>query len=307
MRPLYFDCSPRMAESLTAPLRALCPELEIHLGSVPRAELPAQLAGRSILVLGNTWLGAEELARLPALRHIVFLGTGAASYVDLAAAQEHGVAVHVIPGYGNRAVAEHTLALILACARQVATMDRAIRAGGFPSLPGMELGGKTLGLVGLGDIGREVARLGDALGMRVIAWTRSGDARGAPVEPCALDDVFARADVVSLHVALTDATRGIVDARRLAAMKPGSLLINTARGAIVDEAALVEALRRGTPAAAGIDVFSDEPPPADHPLRALENVVLTGHAAFRTPEASQRLIERALAIVNQLLGSERQL
>ncbi len=287
---------------LTPALRALCPALEIVMETPERDAMIARLADREIAVLGKTWLGAEDLARAPRLKHIVFLGTGASSYVDLDAAASRGIAVHVVPGYGSRAVAEHTLALIFACARQVPRMDRKIRAGGFPSLTGMELQGKRLGLVGLGDIGAEVARLGAALGMTTIGWTRSGDARGAPVTLGALDDVFREADIVSLHVALTTETRGLVDSRRLALMKPGSLFINTARGAIVDEAALVAALRRGQPAAAGLDVFVDEPPAPDHPLRGLDNVVLTGHAAFRTPEASHRLVARTFEIVNQLLA-----
>ena len=302
-RPLYFDCSPGMAASLTPDLLALCPALEIAMGVTDRDAMIARLVEREIIVLGKTWLGVEDLVRAKRLRHIVFLGTGASSYVDLAAAAARGITVHVVPGYGSRAVAEHTLALIFACARQVARMDREIRAGGFPSLSGMELAGKCLGLVGLGDIGAEVARLGAALGMRIIGWTRSGDPHGAPVTMRPLDDVFHEADVVSLHVALTPETRGLVDARRFALMKPGSLFINTARGAIVDEMALVDALRSGRPAAAGLDVFIDEPPAPEHPLRRLDNVVLTGHAAFRTPEASRRLVARTFDIVNTLLSS----
>lgn len=299
-RPIYFDCSAAMAQTLSPDLRALCPQLDVEMDDPDRGRLLARLVDREVVVLGKTWLGADDLARLPRLRHIVFLGTGAASYVDLEAARTRGVAVHVVPGYGSRAVAEHTLALILACARRIVPMDRAIRAGGFPSLHGMELAGKSLGLVGLGDIGAEVARLGGALGMDVVAWTRGGNARGAPVRLLPLDEVFTQAHVVSLHVALTPETRGLVDARRLSLMRAGSLLVNTARGAVVDEAALVAALERGTPAAAGLDVFVDEPPAPDHPLRRLDNVVLTGHAAFRTPEASRRLVERVFAIVNDL-------
>ncbi|MBL8701019.1 MAG: 3-phosphoglycerate dehydrogenase [Alphaproteobacteria bacterium] len=301
MRPIYFDCSTAMARTLTPELLARCPALEVAMDDPNRDVLLARIADREIVVLGKTVLGAAELARLPRLRHIVFLGTGASSYVDLTAAAAQGITVHVVPGYGSRAVAEHALALMLACARQIVPMDRAIRAGGFPSLHGMELAGKTLGLVGLGDIGAEVARLGAALGMDVVAWTRGGDARGAPARLLPLDEVFACAHIVSLHVALTPETRGLVDARRLSLMRAGSLLINTARGAVVDEAALVSALERGTPAAAGLDVFVDEPPAPDHPLRRLDNVVLTGHAAFRTPEASRRLVERVFAIVNDLL------
>mgnify|MGYP000375871385 CR=1 FL=1 len=301
-RPLYFDCSPGIAAMLTPALLALCPALELAMETPDRDTMIARLADREIVVLGKTWLGAEDLARAPLLEHIVFLGTGASSYVDLDAAAARGITVHVVPGYGSRAVAEHTLALIFACARQVARMDRDIRAGGFPSLTGMELEGKTLGLVGLGDIGTEVAKLGLALGMRIIGWTRSGDTRGARILLRSLDDVFRDADIVSLHVALSAGTRGLVDARRLALMKPGSILINTARGAIVDEAALVAALQQGIPASAGLDVFVDEPPRSDHALRRLDNVVLTGHAAFRTPEASYRLVARTFEIVNQLMA-----
>jgi len=300
-RPLYFDCSPAMAASLAPELRALCPALEIRVDEPAKSDLPRLLAGRRIVVLGRTVLDADDLARLTDLRHIVFLGTGASSYVDLAAAEARGIRVHVVPGYGNRAVAEHALALILACARRVAAMDRAIRAGGFPSLIGMELGGRTLGIVGTGPIGATLATLAGAIGMDIIAWNRSGVAPSVKARGVALDALFTEADVVSLHLALAPGTRGIVDARRLALMKPGSILVNTARGALVDEAALVAALDAGRPAAAGIDVFAAEPPPADHPLRRHKAVTLTGHAAFRTPDASRRLVERAFAIVAQLL------
>ena len=291
-----------MAKALTPDLLATCPALEIRLGAAAKSALPTILRGRPIVVLGNTVLDAADLAALPDLRHIVFLGTGASSYVDLAAAASRGIAVHVVPGYGNRAVAEHALALILACARRVAAMDRAVRAGEFPSLGGVELAGATLGVVGTGPIGATLARLGAAIGMDVIAWNRSGVAADLPARAVALDELFGRADVVSLHVALTPETRGMVDARRLALMKPGSILVNTARGSLVDEVALAAALDAGRPEAAGIDVFADEPPAADHPLRRHPAVTVTGHAAFRTPAATRRLVEGAFAIVNRLLA-----
>jgi D-3-phosphoglycerate dehydrogenase len=304
MKPLYFDCSPGMAAALTPELLATCPALEVRIGAAEKAELPALLRGRDIVVLGNTVLDAADLAALPDLRHLVFLGTGASSYVDLAAAAARGIAVHVVPGYGNQAVAEHALALMFACARRVAAMDRAIRAGGFPSTAGVELAGATFGVVGTGPIGATTARLAAAIGMRVIAWNRSGVDPAIPARTVALDDLFAEADVVSLHVALTPETRGLVDSRRLARMKPGSILVNTARGALVDEAALVAALDAGRPGAAGLDVFEREPLQPDHPLRRHEAVTLTGHAAFRTPAASRRLIEGTFAIVNRLLAAD---
>ena len=200
----------------------------------------------------------ELVAQCPALKHIVFLGTGASSYMDVPALNALGVTVHTIKGYGDVAVAEHTIALMFACARELARMDRDTRGGLWEPLEGMQLHGKTLGMVGLGGIGREVARIARGIGMEVIAWNRTPrpDA-GVPLVD--LDTLLARADVVSLNLALNDETRGIIDAERIARMKPGVILINTARGALVDEAALIAALESGQIARAGLDVFHAEP------------------------------------------------
>ena len=303
MKTIFIDCNAQLGAVWQRVYRPDDPPVTINTTPFEKNELPRVVGDHDIAIDDHSYMPTDLVRQCKSLKHIVFLGTGASSYVDLDAAAARGITVHVVPGYGSRAVAEHTLALIFACARQVARMDRDIRAGGFPSLTGMELEGKTLGLVGLGDIGTEVAKLGAALGMRMIGWTRSGDTRGTPVTLLQLDDVFRDADIVSLHVALTAGTRSLVDARRLALMKPGSILINTARGAIVDEAALVAALQQGIPASAGLDVFIDEPPSRDHALRRLDNVVLTGHAAFRTPEASHRLVARSFEIVNQLMAT----
>ena len=209
--------------------------------------------------------------------------------------------MHTIKGYGDTAVAEHTMALMFACCRELARMDRAVRAGTWEPLEGMQLNGKTLGLVGLGGIGREVARIARGIGMEVIAWNRTPrpDA-GVPLVD--LDTLLARADVISLHLALNDETRGIIDAGRLARMKPGVILINTARGALVDEAALIEALGSGHIRHAGLDVFHAEPLRPDHPLARMDNVTLTSHAAFRTLEASMTLMRRAIDIVRRIVG-----
>jgi len=165
----------------------------------------------------------------------------------------------------------------------------------------MQLKGKTLGLIGLGGIGREVARIARGVGMEVIAWNRTPRA-DAGVSLVDLDDLLARADIISLHLALTDETRGILGARQLVRMKPGVILINAARGALVDEAALLNALERGQIRHAGLDVFHSEPLKPDHPLAQLENVTLTSHAAFRTLEASMTLMRRAIDIVRDIEG-----
>src|SRR5436190_20928433 len=183
----------------------------------------------------------EVLAQCRGLRHIVFLGTGASSYMDVPALNGLGIEVHTIKGYGDTAVAEHTMALIFACCRDLARMDRAVRAGTWDPLESMQLNGKTLGLIGLGGIGMEVARIARGIGMQVIAWNRS-PRPDAGVPQLELDTLLAASDVISLHLALNEETRGILDAARIARMKRGAILVNTARRALVEEAALIAAL-----------------------------------------------------------------
>jgi len=177
-----------------------------------------------------------------------------------------------------------------------------VRAGTWQPLEGMQLRGKTLGIVGLGGIGREVARIASGIGMKVIAWNRTARP-DAGVALVALDALLAHADVISLHLALTDETLCLLDAQRLARIKPGAILVNTARGGLVDEAALIAALASGRLRHAGLDVFHDEPLRPDHPLAKLPNVTLSAHAAFRTREASETLIRRAIDIVGAIVRS----
>jgi D-3-phosphoglycerate dehydrogenase len=171
-------------------------------------------------------------------------------------------------------------------------MDREMRAGNWLREDGMQLKGKTLGLIGFGGIAAEVARIASGSGLRVIAWNRTPK-RHPGVEFTALDALLAQSHVVSLHLLLNDETRGFVSRQRIAAMRPGVILVNTARGALVDEAAMIEALKSGHIRHAGLDVFNIEPLPPDHPLTQLPNVTLSAHSAFRTPEASENLIEAA--------------
>jgi D-3-phosphoglycerate dehydrogenase len=241
----------------------------------------------------------EVMARCRGLKHIVFLGTGASSYMDVPALNRLGIKVHTIKGYGDIAVAEHTMALIFACCRGLARMDRAVRGGVWDPLESMQLNGKTLGLIGLGGIGREVARIARGVGMEVIGWNRSPRSE---VRLVALDELLARADIISLHLALNDETRGFIDAERLARTKRGVILVNTARAALVEEAGLLAALASGHIRHAGLDVFHAEPLKPDHPLARTENVTLTSHAAFRTLEASETLMRRAIDIVRRIVG-----
>ena len=202
--------------------------------------------------------------------------------------------MHLIKGYGDTAVAECAIALMWEAARGLASMDRGMRAGNWLRDDAMQLTGKTLGLIGFGGIAAEVARIALGGGMRVIAWNRSVK-KHPKVEFVELDELLTESDVVSIHLLLNDETRGLVSAACIEAMKPGVILVNTARGAIVDEDAMIEALKSGQIRHAGLDVFNIEPLPADHPLTKLPNVTLSAHSAFRTPEASENLIGAALA------------
>jgi D-3-phosphoglycerate dehydrogenase / 2-oxoglutarate reductase len=255
-------------------------------------QMPALLDGAEIVVIDHTALPTDVARRCAGLKHVVFLGTGARSYMNPEELAELGIEVHLIKGYGDTAVAECAIALMWEAARGIARMDRAMRAGNWLREDAMQLTGKTLGLIGFGGIASEVARIALGSGMRVIAWNRSPK-RFSGVDFVDIDTLLAQSDVVSLHLLLNDETRGFLTAKHIAAMKPGVILVNTARAAMVDEAAIIAALKSGHIRHAGLDVFNIEPLPADHPLTKLSNVTLSAHSAFRTPEASENLMQAA--------------
>jgi len=241
-------------------------------------------AAPAVLNIRSSCYFTESLfAACPAMRVLSIWGTGTDN-VDLAAARRHGVTVTNTPGVSAFSVAEQSLALLFAVARRIPEMDAAVRRGQWPAGQSVELRGKTCGVLGLGAIGRRFAELAAGIGMRVIAWTLHP--RPIPgVKLVDLDELYRTSDVLSLHLRLSPETAGFVGAAQLALMKPTAILVNTARGALLDEAALIEALRTKRIAAAGLDVFATEPLPEGHPLIALPNVVLTPHCAGVTPEA----------------------
>lgn len=240
-------------------------------------------------IRGRTLFTAEALGACPKLKLISIWGTGTDN-VDLPAAAARGVTVTNTPGANAIAVAEHTVALMLAVAKQLVPADQAMRQGGWPRNLVPQLRGKRLGLVGTGLIGREVAAMARGLGMEVVAWTFHPSARLADslgLRYVELDELLRTSDIVSLHLRATPETRHFLNRARLAMLKPGAILVNTARGALIDEAALVECLQEKRIACAGLDVFEAEPLPAGHPLLGLPNVLLTPHAAGMTPEVIQ--------------------
>jgi len=294
-RAVFVDANPTLGDLAQQLHRPSDPALTIHRQpDIQPDDLPGILAGADIAIIDHTHLPTGVARRCNGLRHVVFLGTGARSYMDPDELAAAGIAVHTIKGYGDTAVAECAFALMWSAARGFALMDREMRAGNWLRTNGMQLTGKTLGLIGFGGIAREMARLALGAGMKAIAWNRT--ARTHPgVRFVALEELLAASHVVSLHLLLTDETRGFLSRERIRAMRAGAILINTARGAIVDEEAMVEALRTGHLAHAGLDVYNTEPLPAGHVLTTLPNVTLSAHSAFRTPEANANLIEAALA------------
>jgi D-3-phosphoglycerate dehydrogenase len=255
-------------------------------------QYPEVLDGAEIAIVDHTALPTDVARKCAGLKHVVFLGTGARSYMNPEELSQLGISVHLIKGYGDTAVAESAIALMWASARVIAQMDREMRAGNWLRENAMQLTGKTLGLIGFGGIAAEVARIALGSGMKVIAWNRTAK-KHPGVEFVGLDKLLADSHVVSLHLLLNDDTKGFITRERIAAMRPGVILVNTARGAIVDEAAMIDALKSGHIHHAGLDVFNIEPLPGDHPLTKLPNVTLSAHSAFRTPEASENLIGAA--------------
>jgi phosphoglycerate dehydrogenase-like enzyme len=291
------DAPPVMAAS--AAYRKLLGETPVdYYDTLPGAEdrLIERIAGAEIVISirSSTRFTENVFRNCPGMRLVSLWGTGTDN-VDLPSAERHGVTVTNTPGVSAFSIAEHALALMLAVARRIPRNDAKVRQGRWPRGQAIQMHGKTLGIVGLGAVGRQFARLGAGIGMRVIAWTMHPDpALGFDLVP--LDDLVRTSDVVSLHLRLSGDTRGFLGRAQLERMKPSAVLINTARGPIVDEAALVEALTRGRIAGAGLDVFDVEPLPAGHPLARLENVVLTPHSAGITPEALEAGL--ALSITN---------
>jgi D-3-phosphoglycerate dehydrogenase len=293
MRGVFVDANEALAVIMERLERPGDPKVRIHRDpDIAPEQYPAVLDGAEIAIVDHTALPTEVAKKCTGLKHVVFLGTGARSYMNPEELAELGISVHLIKGYGDTAVAEAAIALMWSSARVVAQMDREMRAGNWLREDGMQLTGKTLGLIGFGGIAAEVARIATGSGMKVIAWNRSPKQHKG-VEFVDLDTLLARSDVVSLHLLLNDDTRGMITREKIGRMKKGVILINTARGAIVDEAAMIDALKSGHIRHAGLDVFNIEPLPRDHELTRLPNVTLSAHSAFRTPEASENLIEAA--------------
>src|SRR4051812_26374470 len=299
MKTIFIDCNQQLGAVWQRVYRADDPPITVNTTPFEKSELPRVVGDYDIAIDDHSYMPTDLVRQCKNLKHIVFLGTGAASYMSVPEIEALGVKVHTIKGYGDTAVAEQTIALMMAACRDLARMDRDIRSGTWKPLEGMQVFCKTLGVIGLGGIGAEVARIAKGMGLNVIAWNRT-PRPDAGVPMADIDTLLKTADIVSLNLVLNDETRGFLDKARIARMKPGVILVNTARGALVDEAAMLDALKSGHIRHAGLDVFHNEPLKADNPLTGLDNVTLAAHAAFRTLEASMTLLRRAIDIVKRV-------
>jgi D-3-phosphoglycerate dehydrogenase len=298
VRAVFVDCTAELDRIIAD--RNLCvpADVRINLGNPVGEDLVKLLDEAEIAFVEHTVLAPEVLERCRKLKGIVFMGTGAGSYIDLADAARRNLTVLTTPGYGDRAVSEHALALLFSAARNIAGMDRDIRAGIWRPAGGVQLHGLKVAVLGLGGIGSVFADMASALGMRVAGWNRT--ARPEPTFVADLDEALRDANVVSLHLGLNAQTAGLLDARRIALPARGFILVNTARAALVDEAAMLEGLQTGQIGHVALDVFPEEPLPAGSPYADLQSATLTAHAAYMTDAAYEELWRRTLRAYEML-------
>jgi len=271
-------------------------------------EIIKRAAGVGIILTNKTILSAETLKKLPDLKYIGVLATGY-NVVDLNAAKAYGIVITNIPDYSTRSVAQHVFALILDFFNGVGTLSQGVRNGrwsgsidfSYWDKPLTELAGKTIGIIGFGRIGKAVSGISEAMGMRVIV---SNITETPGYENLTIDDLLKRSDIVTLHCPLTPETKGIINADRLKMMKPTALLVNTARGPLVAENDLAEALNEGIIAGAALDVLSVEPPSASNPLLRAKNCIITPHIAWATLSARKRLLEIAVDNIKSFLNGQ---
>lgn len=274
------------------------------LGSVtiydrsPAEEVVSQAKGADIILTNKVEISREMIEQLPKLKYIGVMATGF-NIIDLKAASDHKIPVSNVRGYSTDAVAQHTFALLFALVNKVETHSTLVHGGKwskskdftFRETPLVEIAGKTIGLIGLGDIGQKVAEIAHAFGMRVIAYRKNPEKTSSPfIQMVSLDELFNQSDVLSLHCPLTEETAQIINKVSLSKMKRGSYLLNTGRGALINEADLARALENEEIAGAGLDVLSTEPPSSDNPLLNCKNCIITPHIAWSLKEARQRLL-----------------
>ena len=272
-------------------------------------ELISRLKNAHIVVIDYSKVDAEVMEQCPSLRFFCFLGIGYRAFIDVDAASARGIVVSYTPSYGSASVAEHAIMLMLALARRLVPADRSIREGRWEpgKYQGLELKGKTLGIVGMGPIGMEVARIASGLDMRLVGWTRhpNPERQLFGLEYRSLEALFSEADVVSLHLAHTPETERLISEELLRRLKPSALFINAARAQLVDNAALTRMLQAGEIGGGAFDVYEEEPPPADFALELPDNVILTPHMGFNTKEAASNMLSMTIENIHAFVDGRQ--
>jgi D-3-phosphoglycerate dehydrogenase len=274
-----------------------------------KADLIARLQDADVVFLDYSVMDAEVIAACPKLKFVCFLGVGYSNCIEVAAATKHGVTVSYTPGYGATSVAEFTLGLMLSLVRHIAASYYSLKHGEWLSakFQGVDLKGKTLGIVGLGPIGADLARLGAGIGMPLLGWTRNPASGRAPagMQLVALEEVFAAADVVSIHLSLNAQTERLISRNLLERMKPTAYFINTSRAKLVDNVALAEMLQQNRIAGAALDVHEEEPAPMNYLFASLPNVLATPHIGYNSKEAGENMLRIAYATLDAFLKGEK--
>ena len=298
--PAFIDCYGDLATRFNDKLASIVPNLEVFYDKpADEDELISRLQGRKNVMVYMGYMSSKVLNACPDLKTISYLSTGLATHGDIEQSARLGIRFEGVKGYGDRAVAEHTIALAFAAIKRLAEMDRSVRSGNWKLIKTEELQAKTFGVIGLGGIGLETAKIARSLGMRTICWSRSSSKVNLPVETVPLDEVLKQSDIISLHLPLNSQTKGFINQKLLHITKPGLILINTARAEIIDEDSLMYALSSGHIGHCALDVFHQEPVAQDNNLLSMDNVTLSPHSAWLTTQAIDRLLLAGLNLLNK--------
>lgn len=298
--PVFVDCYGDLAARFSSDMSKIVPNLQVFFEK-PDSEdiLIERLQGRKNALVYMSYISSRVLKECPELKTISYLSTGLATHGDVEIAKKMGVRFEGVKGYGDRAVAEHAIALAFAAIKRLNEMDRAVRSGNWGLIKTEEIQSKTIGIIGLGGIGLETAKISSSLGARTIGWSRSKPHTDIPIELLTLDQVLSQSDIISLHLPLTKETTGFIGSNALKKTKPGLILINTARAGIIDESALISYLNSGHIGHCALDVFHQEPVPMSNPLIKMKNVTLTPHSAWLTSQAIDRLLIAGLNLLKR--------
>ena len=299
-KPAFIDCYGDLADRFNDKLASTVPGLEVFYDKPANEdELIKRLQGRKNVMVYMGYMSSKVLNSCPDLKTISYLSTGLATHGDLKESAKLGIRFEGVKGYGDRAVAEHTIALAFAAIKRITEMDRTVRSGNWKLIKTEELQGKTFGVIGLGGIGLETAKIANSLGMRTLCWSRSSSKMDLPVEAVSLDQVLKQSDILSLHLPLNSETEGFINHELLSKTKPGLILINTARAEIIDQQSLLSALSSGHIGHCALDVFHQEPLAKDNDLLLMENITVSPHSAWLTTQAIDRLILAGLNLLNK--------